>query len=387
VGRVGIVGVGHAGFASITPGLSYKELVFEAATRAYADCGVDPRKDVDQFVCSSEDFLEGTSIFDSYCPDQLGGAMRPVHTVAADGLFALATAVMLIRSGIAKVVTVEAHSKASEILTLPDIIEFALDPIFERPLRVHPHYVAGLEMNRFLEESGNTEEQCAMVAAKNRRNALDNPLAAYPSDTTPADVMSSSPEFWPLKSLDCPRPADGAVVLVLAEEGRAQAMSEAPVWIEGIGWSTEAPSLSTRTWGEAAYARLAAQSAYAEAGVRNPLREIDFAEVDDTFSYKELQHLEAVGLARRGEAGILSAEGATEPEGDLPVNVSGGSLGQGYLFEANGLAKALEVVQQLRGEAGERQLAGLRRGLAQSWRGIPTTSGAVAVFSIDEPVL
>lgn len=386
VRRVGIVGVGHAGFSPITAGLSFRELIFEAAIRAYDDCGVDPRSDVDSFVCCSEDFLEGTSIFDEYVPDQLGAALRPVQTVAADGLMGLATAYMLVRSGIAGVVAVEAHSKASDVLTLPHIIEFALDPVFERPLRLHPYYCAGLEMNRFLSESGNTQEQCAEVVAKNLRNAIDNPLAAYPSPATPADVMRSPPAFWPLKSLECPRPADGAIVVVIAAEDRAKALSDAPVWIEGIGWSTEAPTLSTRTWGEAVYARLAAERAYELAGIRSPAREIDFAEIDDTFSFKELQHLEALGLARPGQAGTLAAEGHTQRDGELPVNVSGGSLGQGYLFEANGLAKVLEVVHQLRGEAGERQLEGLRVGLAQAWRGVPTTSGAVGVFSVDEPV-
>lgn len=381
--RVGIVGIGHSGFAPITAGLSYKELVFEAATRAYDDCGIDPRKDVDQFVTSAEDFLEGTSIFDEYTPDQLGAALRPMHTVSADGLFALATAVMLIRTGQYRVVAVEAHSKASDITSLTHITEFALDPIFERPLRVHPDYVAGLEMNRFLEQSGNTQEQCALVVSKNRRNAMDNPCAAYPSPVTPADVLNSAPTAWPLKSLECPRPADGAVVVVLAEESHAESLSEAPVWVDGVGWWTESPSLSTRTWGEAVYARRAAEMAYAQAGIRNPAREIDFAEIDDTYSYKELQHLESLGLARKGEAGLLTAEGHTERDGEFPVNVSGGSLGMGNLFEANGLAKVLEVVQQLRGEAGERQLEGVRAGLAQVWRGVPTTTGAVAVLSVE----
>lgn len=384
--RVGIVGIGHSGFAALTAGISYKELSFEAAMRAYDDCGLDPRRDVDQFVCSSEDFLEGTSIFDEYVPDQIGGALRPVHTVTADVLFALATAMMLIRTGIAKVAAVEAHSKASDIVTLPHIIEFALDPVFERPLRVHPFYVAGLEMNRFLEDTGTTEEQCAFVVAKNLRNAMDNPYAAYPAPATVEDVLNSSPAFWPLKELECPRTADGAVVVVLAEEDRARELSEAPVWIDGIGWATDSPSLSTRTWGDAVYARLAAERAYRQAGIRTPRSEIDFAEIDDTFAFKELQHLESVGLARPGEAGLLTAEGTTERDGDLPVNSSGGSLGQGYLFEANGGARILEAVQQLRGEAGERQLDGVQKGLVMSWRGVPTTTGAVAVLSSDARV-
>src|SRR5437867_11832769 len=110
--RIGVTGVGWSGFTPTTAGRSYKELMFEAAAAAYLDAGVDPRTDVDSFVCASEDLEEGTSIFDEYVPDQLGAVQRPVQTVASDGLFAAATAVMLIRSGVATGVAVEAHSKA-----------------------------------------------------------------------------------------------------------------------------------------------------------------------------------------------------------------------------------------------------------------------------------
>jgi acetyl-CoA C-acetyltransferase len=385
VNRVGIVATGRVGFASMTPGLSYKELIFEAAVRAYHSAGIDPRRDVDSFVCASEDFLEGTSIFDEYVPDQLGAALRPVQTVAADGLFALATGVMLIRSGIAGVVVCEAHSKASDILTLPDIVAFALDPVFERPLGLHPWFVAGLEMTRFLAETGTALEHCAEVSAKNHTNALDNPWAAYGAAVTPDDVAASDEVFEPLRALDCPRTADGAVVVVIAEEARARALCERPVWVDGIGWSTEAPSLSTRSWASAEYARRAAERAYGQAGITDPAAEVDVAEVDDTFGYKELQHLEALGLAGRGEAGALTAAGRTQRTGALPVNPSGGSLGRGYLLEANGLAQVADLVGQLRGEAGVVQVGGARVGLAQSWRGVPTATGAVAVLSVDQP--
>jgi acetyl-CoA C-acetyltransferase len=121
--------------------------------------------------------------------------------------------------------------------------------------------------------------------------------------------------------------------------------------------------------------------AYRQAGMRHPLREIDFAEVDDTYAYKELQALEALGLFGPGEAGELTEAGFTTPDGDLPVNVSGGSLGMGHLLDATGLARVLEAVLQLRGDAGPRQLEDVEVGVVQSWRGVPTTSGAVAILS------
>ncbi|HEX2032435.1 MAG TPA: acetyl-CoA acetyltransferase [Actinomycetota bacterium] len=384
--RVAIVGVGHAGFAPITAGLSYKELTFEAALRAYDDAGIDPRKDVDSFVAVSEDFWEGTSIFDEYVPDQIGAALRPVQTVTADGLFGVATAVMLIRSGAAGVVAIEGHSKASDILSLGHIHQFAMDPVWNRPLDVSPLAVAGLEMNRYLEVSGTTEEQCALVVAKNRTAALDNPRAAYPSEVSPDDVAASEPLWYPLRRLDASRRADGAVVLVLASADRAGDLTDAPVWVLGVGWSSGSPTLESRSWHEADYVRAAADRAYRMAGLGHPTRDVDLAEVDDTYSYRELMHLEALRLARPGDAGAMLEEGFFDRDGELPVNASGGSLGQGYLFEAAGLARTLECVLQLRGEAGERQVEDAEVAVAQSWRGVPTTTAAVAVYAADEAV-
>jgi acetyl-CoA C-acetyltransferase len=120
--------------------------------------------------------------------------------------------------------------------------------------------------------------------------------------------------------------------------------------------------------------------AYRMAGISNPTSEIDFAELDDRFSYKELQHLEALGLARPGESGRLLEEGMYAPGGGLPVNVSGGHLGNGYTHDMAGLRSVLEAVLQLRGTAGERQLPEAGVGLAQSWRGVPTATGGVAVL-------
>jgi acetyl-CoA C-acetyltransferase len=382
--RVAVVGVGHAGFAPITAGISYKELMFEAAQRAYADAGVDPRSEVDSFIGCSEDLLEGTSIFDEYVPDQLGAMQRPVQTVSGDGLFGLATGLMLIRSGVASVVAVEAHSKVSDVLSLGAIEAFGLDPVLNRPLGVSTLAVAGLDMNAFLERTGLTEEHCAMVAAKNRRNALDNPRAAYPADLAADDVDESTPVFWPLRELEIAARADGCVVVVLAAEDRVPDMSEGPVWVLGVGWSSGSPTLESRAWGEADFVRAAAERAYAMAGIDDPAEQIDLAEADDTYAFKELMHLEALGLADVDELGGLVEDEELEPDGELPVNVSGGAIGQGNLFEANGLARVLECVEQLRGEAGERQVEDAAFAVAQSWRGVPTTSAAVAVLASNE---
>jgi acetyl-CoA C-acetyltransferase len=171
---------------------------------------------------------------------------------------------------------------------------------------------------------------------------------------------------------------------VLAAEERARELTEGPVWLLGAGWASGSPSLESRTWGETEPVTTAAESAYRQAEITDPQEEIDLAEVDDTYAYKELQHLEALGLGDAAALAQLLEEGELEPGGDLPVNVSGGSLGQGNLFEANGLVRLLECVEQLRDEAGERQVDEAYVAVAQSSRAVPSTSAAVVVLANDE---
>jgi acetyl-CoA C-acetyltransferase len=282
------------------------------------------------------------------------------------------------------VVAVEAHSKVSDVRTLEAIEAFALDPVLNRPLELPAIAVAGLDMHAFLERTGLTEEHCAAVVAKNRSNALDNPRAAYPVELSVDDVDDSAPISWPLRELEVAGRADGCVVVVLATEERVRDLSEGPVWILGAGWASASPSLESRTWGEAEAVTQAAKAAYRQAEVGFPAEEIDLLEVDDMYAYRELQHLEALGLADASDLAGLVEAGELEPDGDLPVNVSGGSLGQGNLFEANGLVRVLECVEQLRGEAGERQVDEAYLAVAQSARAVPSTSAAVLVLANDE---
>ena len=379
--NVAIVGIGFTGFQPLTPGISYKELMYEAAVKAYEDAGIDPRRDVDSFVTVAEDFIEGISIVDEYVPDQLGGLLKPNVTIPGEGIHGLATAYMQIASGVVDVAAVEAHSKASNVLTLPYITAYAMDPVLNRPLGANPVFIAGMEMKRYLWATGATREQCARVVVKNKRNALYNPVAAFGANLEPEDVLASQMLSFPLSEQDTSAHADGAMVVVLAAEEVADRLASDAVWIRGLGWCNDAPSLETRAWGRAIYAEEAGKMAYKMAGVRNPMEEIDFAEIDDGYSYKELQHLEALGFCQFGEAGIITAEGVTEPDGYLPVNVSGGSLGCGHLLDASGLRSVVEVVLQLRGEAGAHQLPEVESGLAFGWRGVPSTSGAAVILS------
>ncbi|MBU2513441.1 acetyl-CoA acetyltransferase [bacterium] len=378
--RVAIIGIGTTGFSPVSPDLSFKELTYSAAVKAYDEAGLHP-KEIDSFITGSEDFMEGYSIFDEYIPDQMGAVMRPAHTVCADFIQAMGMGCMMINTGQFRTIAVEAHSKASNIKTLDEVKAFALDPVYIRTLKENAEFVAGLEMRRFLGDTGNTEEQCAAVVVKNRRNALMNPDAGHGAVLTINDVLSSHPVSTPLKHLDAAAPSDGAIMIVLAAEEVAKKLCSNPIWVKGFSWFSAEGNLWNRDMSEAKYARLAAKKAYAMAGIFQPSKDIDFAEVCDEYSYKELQHLEALGFARKGESGFLTETGATSLGGEMPVNTSGGSIGVGHTFEASGGMKVNEAVLQLRGLAGKRQIKGARTGLVQSWRGVPTATGSVAILS------
>ncbi len=353
-GNVAVIGVGYTAIRQATPEASYRELVFEAAQKAYADAGVE-HTDIESAVCCEEDFFEGISISDEYTPDQLGVVLRPVETVTGDGLHGLGVAAMQIQTGAIDLAVVEAHSKASNILTFDHIQAYALDPVWTRPLGFHPDFVAGLEMNAFLQTSSVTASDCDAIVARNRASALSNPVAAYSARITADDVAHSPHTFAPLRDMHQARLADGAVVLVLASEERAAAAAH-PVWIRGTGWANESPTLESRTWSEDAATAKAAAIAYREAGIDDP-NEIELFEVDDLYAYRQPMSLAALG--------VTAANGS--------VNPSGGSLGMGHTLDAVGLYRAAMCVDAIRAGRGV-------TALAHSWRGVPTTSVAVAVF-------
>jgi acetyl-CoA C-acetyltransferase len=287
---------------------------------------------------------------------------------------------MLVQTGQFSIVAVEAHSKASNNLNFSRIIGYAQDPVLNRPLRFNSHFVAGMDMKRYLHRTDTTLEDCAQVVVKNRANALANPFAPFGADLSVEHILAGDPLAWPLSYSQTAKHADGAIVMVLASQDRAEALSGKPIWITAVGWCNGSAGLENRSWGEALEVQDAAGMAFRHAGIRNPVAGIDFAEVDDIYAFRELLTLESLGFFRPGEARFATADGTTASGGALPVNTSGGSLGFGDLLDANGLARALEVVLQLRGEAGSRQIEGVNTGLAQSWRGVPTTSTAVVIM-------
>ncbi len=370
--QVAIIGVGFVKPSKTSSQFSYKELMYEAAKKAYQDANIEP-KDVDSFISVSEDLIEGTSIFDEYVPDQLGARQKSVHSISADGIVAFASAYMQIASGEMDLIVCEGHSKASNILTLPYIINYALDPVLQRPLNLHPYYIAGLEMQKYLDKNKISREQCAQIVVNNKKHALTNDLACFGKELTIQDVLDSKPIASPLNELDISSHVDGAYVFVLASK---KYISKNPIWITGLGWNSDTPSLETRNWEYLESLQKAARQTYTMAAIKNPKKEIDIFEIDDTFSYKQLQHMENLNLGKPKEAYNLIQD-------NFPVNLSGGTLGVGHMHEATGLHKTLEIVRALRGDVSRGNIKKPKRALAHSWRGLPTTSHACVILETE----
>ncbi|AOL16696.1 acetyl-CoA acetyltransferase [Sulfolobus sp. A20] len=371
--RIAVIGVGWYGFRPTTPEVSFREMVFEASSRAYADAGnINPRNDVDSFISCQEDFWEGIGIADEFAPDQIGGAMRPTMTVTGDSLQGLAHALMHINSGIADIVSVEAHSKVSDILTFSDIVKLSMDPIYVRSINPqNMHFIAGLDAVKFMERKGVSREDLAIVVEKNKKNGLSSPRSSYASNIKASDVLMKDFVVYPLTELDIAPFVDGAITVVVADEETAKKVKKDDyLLISGIGYATDSNNLETAELGKAEYMRIASEMAYKMAKVNSPRKHFDAVFVDDRYSYKELEHLEGLRISEEPVKDLR--EGNFSPQGEIPVNPFGGHLAKGVPLEASGFSLLLDAIDYIRQGKGEKVLVA-------SWRGIPTFTGSVLV--------
>ena len=241
--------------------------------------------------------------------------------------------------------------------------------------------MAAMEAQSYMHKYHISEEQLAKVAAKNLNNALKNPRAEKSKKVSVRDVLESEVLSWPIRSLEVAPMTDAACALILASEEVAKRFTDKPVWITGVGWCTGGSYIECRDLASSKYTYVAAREAYNMAGIKHPAEEVDVAEICDNYAYKELQHCEALGFCGEGEGGKFIDEGKSEVGGSLPVNPSGGLIGEGNAVGTSGLVRVVNAAYQIRGDAGDFQVPDAEIAVAQSWGGIPTYSGGVAVLS------
>jgi len=366
-GRVGIVAVGQTRYQSDRSDVFEGELAYEAIKPVLDETGLT-LSDIDSAVTCSQDFWDGRTISNMNIQQFVGAHLSHEDKVAEDGINAIYCAMGQVLSGHEEIVLVVAHMKESQ--GEKSLIEnAAFDPILMRLLGLDFLSAAGLQAQRYMSKYGISAEQCAKVAVKNRANGKRNPFAQEPMDLTIEDVLNSKMLSSPIRELDAKPISDGACAMILAPEKRAKEISKNPVWILGASNCYEAHYLGDRDLALCEALTMAAKKAYSMAGINNPFKEIDVAEISEEYTYQELLWMEGLGFCDRGEGGKLIDSGATQLNGELPVNPSGGVL-SGNPNGVSGMTRVAEAVLQLRGVAGARQVDGAKVALAHGVTGI-----------------
>ncbi|MGD2124815.1 MAG: thiolase family protein [Desulfobacteraceae bacterium] len=378
---VAVIGVGMIPFGK-HPERALIDMAAEATYLALQDSGVKPAQVDACFFANGlanrlfGDFTIGQNVF-----WEVGINRVPVVNVenaCASGSTAFYLAYNAVAAGQAEVVL----AVGAEKMCVP---EFGLITSGETELDTQLGLVApasfALRAVRHMTVFGTTRQQLAQVSVKNRRHAQQNPLAQLREPVTVGEVLAAPMIVDPLTRLQCCPIADGAAAAILSSPQFAQKLGrqvnvETAILCTG---SYENPQDISR-WGTDYHA---CQLAYEKAGV-GP-EDLDVAECHDAFSISEILHYEALGLCEPGEGGKLIAEGHTALGGRIPVNTSGGLLSRGHPVGATGLAQVVEIVTQLRREAGPRQVEDVKVGLAQCMGGdkaADAKSCTVIVFSV-----
>ena len=338
------------------------------------------RADVGCIIAGSADiFHSGLSCANAFDWDGIGAFLKE-GSRAEESAFSFIYGCMRILSGQYDTVLVTALVKGSENPDNDPITSFYGDPFYLRPLGMNESAVAAMQMRQYMDRYGIKEEQCAAVAVKNLGNALFNPYAHKKRRVSLDDVMGSERVYDPLKALECAPKSDGVVAVLLASEEKAKKLTGKPVWLSGYGCSMDhfIPGDRDLLKGEL---RKAAAKAYKMAGIRDPLKRIDVAEVCEPYAFQELLWCEQLGFCKEGEGGNLIESGMTGMDGSLPVNPSGGVLATNP-YPARGLYRIAEAALQIKGQAGEHQVPKkVKTALAHSTHGFGGQCHSVIILS------
>jgi acetyl-CoA C-acetyltransferase len=364
-----------------------RSLWTEAALAALDDAGIDS-VDLVTIGCMSSGLFTGQEHLASLLADELGMAGVPaarVESACASGGLAVRAGFAEIAAGLVDTVLVTGVEKMTDVdgADATYALGTAADAEWEGFHGVTFPGLYAMLARVHMERFGTTREQLARVAVKNHANGLLNHHAQYHLKVSVEDVLASTLVADPLRLLDCSPVTDGAaaVVLTTVERAREIAGGRPVVVVTGSGMATDTVTLANRAeLAELNAVRLAGERAYAMAG-KTP-EDIHLVEVHDCFTIAEIMATEALGFFEAGGGGPALDTGLTSLGGKIPVNTSGGLKSKGHPVGATGVAQVVEIVSQLRGEAGQRQVEGARVGMAQNMGG----SGGSSVVHILEVV-
>jgi acetyl-CoA C-acetyltransferase len=379
--KVAIIGVGCTKFGDLFD-QGYEEMLVDAADAAFADAGIQPDR-VDAAWLGTFSPYGGHGKASVSLADSLrlyGKPITRVENFCATGTDANRNAAMADDSGAYDVALVLGAEKLKN-----------------RPARglssegEHPYQTDGLTApgifamaaTRYLHQFNVGREALAKVAVKNHENGALNPKAHFQMSITEEQALKAPMVAWPFGLFDCCPTTDGAAAAIICRADMAREFRDDYILVRGMGLAVT----SGRPWFDSSFdyvgftaTQSAAQAAYKMAGISDPVKEIDLAEVHDCFTWTEITNYEDLGFCRKGEGAYFIAEGRSSLAGDMPVNTSGGLKSFGHPIGASGVRMVYEVVTQLRGQAQQRQVKGAHVGLVHNLGG-PGSVACVLVLA------
>ena len=385
--RAAVVGVGMTKFG--VHGSTLPELFADAAFPALEDAGVTQDElDAFYFGNAMSGLAENETHLAPKVATHLGMTDVPFQRfedACATSANAFKNAVQAVEAGIHDTVLVGGVERCTpktgmETPEMTRVFASASHRQYEQPSGLTFPGVFALLTKRHMHEYGTTEEQLAEVAVKNHYHGSLNERAHFGKEATVEDVLDGPIVADPFRLMDCCPFSDGASAVVVTNDELGDSFGAEGVDVTGVGHGVDAVPLSDKaSLPETRAARDGAEEAYAEAGVT--AGDIDFAEVHDCFTGAEVMATEALGLFEDGEGGPAAEEGRSKLGGEVPVNPSGGLKAKGHPIGATGTAQITELTEQLRGEAGERQVEDARTGVAHNLGG---DSGTTVVTVMEE---
>ncbi|KAA1193169.1 thiolase domain-containing protein [Pseudohalioglobus sediminis] len=366
-----VVGIGQTKYTTKRDDVSIAGLVREAAQNALDDAGIG-WDDIDAVILGkAPDMFEGVIMPEIYLTDALGCNGKPmlrVHTAGSVGGSTALVAASHVQSGAFNRVLTVAFEKQSESNAM-----WALSN--PQPFSTHLNAGAGGYfapiIREYMRRSNAPDDVGIKVAVKDRLHGARNPLAHLQRpDITMEEVKESFMLWDPIRFLESCPSSDGACAMVIANEELAEQSAKPPAWIRGVAMRSEPTMYAGREEVNPQAGKDCAADVYAQAGITDPRRDLDCAEVYVPFSWYEPMWLENLGFAPEGEGWKLTMEGATSLDegGDIPWNPSGGVLSSNPIG-ASGMIRFAEAARQVRGDAGDHQVEGARLALGHAYGG------------------
>jgi acetyl-CoA C-acetyltransferase len=380
--EVAVIGAGMTRFGELWD-MSLRDLFVDAALKAMTSAGVDTLDSIYVGNMSGGQFV-GQEHLGPLMADHLGVAGVPatrVESACASGGMALRSAFFEVASGASDLVLATGVEKMNDGADVTGVLATASDQEEEVYYGVTFPGLYAMIARAHMEKYGTTEEDLSWVSVKAHKLGAMNPHAQFRRIMSLEDVMTSSLVAEPLRLLHCSPVTDGGAAVLLCPLDRAKEFTDKPVKILASGAATSTLSLANRPDpADLDVVELSGQRAYELAGLKP--QDIDVAEVHDCFAIAEICCYEALGFVEKGKGKDAAREGVTDLGGAIPVNVSGGLKSKGHPVGATGIAQAITVFEQLRGEGEEVQVDGANIGLVQNMGG----SGASSVVHIFQGV-